>query len=81
VDTAGPNYRGIVLRALPNLKKLDNVDVTPEEVSDAMRGPAYEEPQQQQQFRYSSPENDVSNRLIKKIYVIQKKLNFMLLCV
>lgn len=37
VDNAGPNYRQIVLRALPNLKKLDNVDVTPEEVSEAMR--------------------------------------------
>ncbi|XP_053683192.1 uncharacterized protein LOC128733559 isoform X2 [Sabethes cyaneus] len=39
VDTAGPSYRQIVLRALPNLKKLDNVDVTPEEVADAMRSP------------------------------------------
>lgn len=40
VDSAGPTYRQIVLRALPNLKKLDNVDVTPEEVSEAMRAPA-----------------------------------------
>lgn len=39
VDSAGPSYRQIVLRALPNLKKLDNVDVTPEEVSEAMRAP------------------------------------------
>lgn len=39
VDSAGPTYRQIVLRALPNLKKLDNVDVTPEEVSEAMRAP------------------------------------------
>jgi hypothetical protein len=46
------------------LKKLDNVDVTPEEVSDAMRNAAYEEPQpaQQQPYRYNSPENDVSHR-------------------
>uniref|UniRef100_A0AAG5DE21 U2A'/phosphoprotein 32 family A C-terminal domain-containing protein n=1 Tax=Anopheles atroparvus TaxID=41427 RepID=A0AAG5DE21_ANOAO len=39
VESAGPTYRQIVLRALPNLKKLDNVDVTPEEVSEAMRAP------------------------------------------
>lgn len=26
------SYRAIVLRALPNLQKLDNVDVTPEEL-------------------------------------------------
>lgn len=38
VDKAGPGYRGIVLRALPNLKKLDNIDVTPEEVTEAQRG-------------------------------------------
>lgn len=31
------SYRMIVLRALPNLKKLDNVDVTPEEVAEAMQ--------------------------------------------
>lgn len=31
------SYRSIVLRALPNLKKLDNVEVTPEEVEDALR--------------------------------------------
>lgn len=28
----------MVLRALPNLEKLDNVDVTPEEVAEALRG-------------------------------------------
>lgn len=43
----------IVLRALPNLTKLDNADVTPDEVNEAMRAavrrdePTYEEPQQQ----------------------------------
>ncbi|XP_015043001.2 uncharacterized protein [Drosophila pseudoobscura] len=36
-DQAGANYRAIVLRALPNLKKLDNVEVTQEEVDDALR--------------------------------------------
>lgn len=39
VESAGPSYRQIVLRALPNLKKLDNVEVTPEEVAEAMRAP------------------------------------------
>ncbi|KAG4074066.1 hypothetical protein HA402_014271 [Bradysia odoriphaga] len=36
VEKAGPNYRSIVLRALPNLKKLDNVDVNPEELAEAL---------------------------------------------
>lgn len=31
------SYRAFVLRALPNLKKLDNVEVTPDEVEEAMR--------------------------------------------
>ncbi|KAM7358457.1 uncharacterized protein ACRADG_003422 isoform 7-T14 [Cochliomyia hominivorax] len=63
-DRAGANYRAIVLRALPNLKKLDNVEVTQEEVDEAARGggggggvsveddpydDAYEQQQQQQQ--------------------------------
>ncbi|KAH8326955.1 hypothetical protein KR074_009717 [Drosophila pseudoananassae] len=60
-DRAGPNYRAIVLRALPNLKKLDNVEVTQEEVDDALRAggtaateddvyeDAYQQQQQQQQ--------------------------------
>ncbi|XP_030371864.1 putative uncharacterized protein DDB_G0291608 isoform X1 [Scaptodrosophila lebanonensis] len=39
-ERAGPNYRAIVLRALPNLKKLDNVEVTQEEMDDALRGSA-----------------------------------------
>ncbi|XP_029735581.1 putative uncharacterized protein DDB_G0279653 isoform X3 [Aedes albopictus] len=48
VESAGPGYRQIVLRALPNLKKLDNVDVTPEEVSEAMRTPvAQHQPKQE----------------------------------
>ncbi|BFF98568.1 uncharacterized protein DMAD_06706 [Drosophila madeirensis] len=36
-EQSGSNYRAIVLRALPNLKKLDNVEVTQEEVDDALR--------------------------------------------
>ncbi|XP_022221794.1 cilia- and flagella-associated protein 410 isoform X3 [Drosophila obscura] len=36
-EQSGANYRAIVLRALPNLKKLDNVEVTQEEVDDALR--------------------------------------------
>lgn len=56
------SYRAIVLRALPNLKKLDNVEVTQEEVDNALREEgmqqaaeedvyedAYEARQQQQQ--------------------------------
>uniref|UniRef100_A0A8D8BBM1 Protein C21orf2 homolog n=1 Tax=Culex pipiens TaxID=7175 RepID=A0A8D8BBM1_CULPI len=53
VDSAGPNYRQIVLRALPNLKKLDNVDVTPEEVSEAMR--AQVAPAQPKHEAYENP--------------------------
>ncbi|XP_017478722.1 PREDICTED: AF4/FMR2 family member 4-like isoform X4 [Rhagoletis zephyria] len=37
-DRVGPNYRQTVLRALPNLKKLDNVEVTQEELDEALRG-------------------------------------------
>ncbi|XP_049541402.1 putative uncharacterized protein DDB_G0272516 isoform X5 [Anopheles darlingi] len=43
-DSAGPSYRQIVLRALPHLKKLDNVEVTPEEVAEAMRAPVAQSP-------------------------------------
>lgn len=73
VDNAGPNYRSIVLRALPNLKKLDNIDVSPEEVAEALRAApvveeTYEEPpyqEQQQQYR-TSPARDVSFRFLNK---------------
>ncbi|XP_054732921.1 heat shock protein DDB_G0288861 isoform X8 [Anastrepha obliqua] len=37
-ERVGPSYRQTVLRALPNLKKLDNVEVTQEEVDEALRG-------------------------------------------
>lgn len=54
----------IVLRALPNLTKLDNADVTPDEVNEAMRAavrrdePTYEEPQHvpQQQPQPTPPQ-------------------------
>ncbi|KRK01121.1 cilia- and flagella-associated protein 410 isoform X4 [Drosophila yakuba] len=64
-DRAGPNYRAVVLRALPNLKKLDNVEVTQEEVDEALRGgggaapedEVYEDAyQQQQQSSRTSPQ-------------------------
>ncbi|XP_017060001.1 adenylate cyclase, terminal-differentiation specific isoform X3 [Drosophila ficusphila] len=64
-DRAGPNYRAVVLRALPNLKKLDNVEVTQEELDDALRGgggaapedEVYEDAyQQQQQTARTSPQ-------------------------
>lgn len=32
------SYRAIVLRALPNLEMLDNVNVTQEELNDALKG-------------------------------------------
>ncbi|KAH8366830.1 hypothetical protein KR200_005816 [Drosophila serrata] len=60
------NYRAVVLRALPNLKKLDNVEVTQEEVDEALRGSggpvvddevyedAYQQQQQQQQQHQQS---------------------------
>lgn len=53
-------YRKIVLRALPKLIKLDNVEVTPEEVSDALRGPALDAgpPQQQHQPKEEVYEED-----------------------
>ncbi|XP_049298092.1 uncharacterized protein F09G8.5 isoform X9 [Anopheles funestus] len=54
VDNAGPSYRQIVLRALPNLKKLDNVDVTPEEVTEAMRAPVAQ-PQRHEVYENPSP--------------------------
>ncbi|XP_035907977.1 putative uncharacterized protein DDB_G0279653 isoform X6 [Anopheles stephensi] len=54
VDSAGPSYRQIVLRALPNLKKLDNVDVTPEEVAEAMRAPVAQ-PQRHEVYENPSP--------------------------
>ncbi|XP_050074751.1 signal transducer and activator of transcription A isoform X4 [Anopheles maculipalpis] len=54
VDNAGPSYRQIVLRALPNLKKLDNVDVTPEEVAEAMRAPVAQ-PQRHEVYENPSP--------------------------
>ncbi|XP_032575977.1 double-stranded RNA-binding protein Staufen homolog isoform X5 [Drosophila sechellia] len=64
-EQAGPNYRSIVLRALPNLKKLDNVEVTKQEVEEALRGggvgapeeEVYEDAyQQHQQSTRSSPQ-------------------------
>uniref|UniRef100_A0A1L8DV85 Putative activating signal cointegrator 1 complex subunit 2 protein isoform x6 n=1 Tax=Nyssomyia neivai TaxID=330878 RepID=A0A1L8DV85_9DIPT len=71
VERAGSGYRAIVLRSLPNLQKLDNIDVTREELAEATRGPvkrddviyedsAYTEPQppqnqQQSQYRQQSP--------------------------
>lgn len=43
------SYRAIVLRALPNLKRLDNIEVTPEEVDEAMQNPIILQPTSQQQ--------------------------------
>ncbi|XP_053672585.1 probable serine/threonine-protein kinase tsuA [Anopheles nili] len=54
VENAGPSYRQIVLRALPNLMKLDNVEVTPEEVNEAMRAPVAQ-PQRHEVYENPSP--------------------------
>lgn len=64
VDSAGPNYRQIVLRALPNLKKLDNVDVTPEEVSEAMR--AQVAPAQPKHEAYENPSPPPSSAAVQQ---------------
>lgn len=37
VENAGSNYRAIVLRTLPTLKKLDNIDVSTEELVKALQ--------------------------------------------
>lgn len=53
----------IVLRALPHLTKLDNEDVTPEEVNDAMRtGVRREEPVYEEQYQEpaTSPMREVT---------------------
>ncbi|XP_017020652.1 dynein axonemal assembly factor 11 isoform X8 [Drosophila kikkawai] len=58
------NYRAVVLRALPNLKKLDNVEVTQEEVDEALRGgggpvaedEVYEDAYQQQHQQQTQPQ-------------------------
>lgn len=55
VESAGSGYRQIVLRALPNLKKLDNVDVTPEEVSEAMRTPVAQHHPKQEVYEDPPP--------------------------
>ncbi|XP_034671404.1 uncharacterized protein F09G8.5-like [Drosophila subobscura] len=36
VDRAGPGYRGILLRSLPTLTKIDRIDVTQEEITNAL---------------------------------------------
>lgn len=69
-----------MLRTLPNLLKLDNIEVTPEELADARRGSVkrddviYEDSsynetpssqnQQQSQYRQQSPMREVRKQLI-----------------
>lgn len=43
---------------MPNLKKLDNVEVSPEEVKDAMKGDLHPQPQQQQQQQQPEYDDD-----------------------
>lgn len=62
VELAGPGYRQIVLRALPNLKKLDNVDVSPEEVAEAMRAPVAQPQQRHEVYENPSPPPPVQHQ-------------------
>uniref|UniRef100_A0A182UJ40 U2A'/phosphoprotein 32 family A C-terminal domain-containing protein n=1 Tax=Anopheles melas TaxID=34690 RepID=A0A182UJ40_9DIPT len=62
VEHAGPGYRQIVLRALPNLKKLDNVDVSPEEVAEAMRAPVAQPQQRHEVYENPSPPPPVQHQ-------------------
>jgi hypothetical protein len=55
-------YRSIVLRALPNLKKLDNVEVTPEEVQDAVRTPVPMQHSPQEVYEQEQQYNDRNNQ-------------------
>ncbi|KAH8298662.1 hypothetical protein KR018_009877 [Drosophila ironensis] len=65
-ERVGSKYRSIVLRALPNLQKLDNIEVTQSELDEAQRAPrvvaapeeeVYEDAfQQQHQSQRSSPQ-------------------------
>ncbi|XP_037908627.1 uncharacterized protein DDB_G0283357 isoform X4 [Hermetia illucens] len=78
-DSAGPHYRSIVLRALPNLKKLDNKDVTPEEIQEAMRGgptqreeEIYEDAQPQQQ-QPSPPQQQQQQQQQQEYYQQQQQ--------
>jgi hypothetical protein len=52
------SYRAIVLRALPNLKKLDNVEVTAEEVQDALRAPVPMQQSPQDVYEQEQQYND-----------------------
>lgn len=52
------SYRKTVLRALPKLVKLDNVEVTPEEVNDALSGPVSNHASSQQQPKEEVHEED-----------------------
>lgn len=61
-DQAGDSYRPIILRALPNLKKLDNVDVTPEEVDDAMNAAPIPQQQEQQQIEEDDYEDSYQDQ-------------------
>ncbi|XP_037044144.1 TPR-containing protein DDB_G0280363 isoform X2 [Bradysia coprophila] len=54
VEKAGPNYRSIVLRALPNLKKLDNVDVNDEELAEALSGASLRQEEDVYEDAYSA---------------------------
>ncbi|XP_055842086.1 myb-like protein I isoform X1 [Episyrphus balteatus] len=60
-DSVGPSYRAVVLRALPNLKKLDNVEVTPEEVEEALNG-APAQVEEEEEDSYEAPPQPSSHQ-------------------
>jgi len=55
------SYRQTVLRALPNLKKLDNVDVTSEEVAEAIRSPLQRMEESFEETSYSANDRGEQN--------------------
>lgn len=90
------SYRKIVLKALPRLQKLDNIEVTPEEVSDAVRNPIpqhqpkreevyeeqYQEPPNYQQQQQSQPPQQQYRQPspIREVSVGKLRGNLYVLC-
>lgn len=60
--STGDRYRLTVLKYLPNLKKLDNIEVQPDELRDAMRyGAELEHPSEKSQFPVQSPTSETNS--------------------
>lgn len=52
------SYRQIVLRALPELTKLDGIDVTPEELSEALRNPSIQPDEEVYEDAYNGAQHN-----------------------